>query len=49
MGDPNRFEIFRENHIGFGIRWRSDFFWLELSIAFPFFCIVIGIGKRKVG
>ena len=43
----NRFEIFIEKHIGFGIRWDTYQYKLHLSIAFPFVIICIGIGKEK--
>jgi hypothetical protein len=43
----SRFMIYRENHIGLGIRWRVNWsFPLELSIAFPFFTLFVGIGRR---
>lgn len=42
-----RLDIFFERHIGFGIRWDNYHFQLELSIAFPFVTIAIGIGKRQ--
>jgi len=46
MGNK-RFAIFLEKHIGFGIRWDTDFYDLELSIAIPFVTINIGIGRDK--
>lgn len=46
MGNK-RFDIFFEKHIGFGIRWDSFSYALDLSIAFPFFTITIGLGKEK--
>jgi len=42
-----KFNIFFEKHIGFGIRWDSCSYPLELSVAFPFFTITIGFGKEK--
>lgn len=42
-----RFDIFFEKHFGFGIRWDNFSYTLDLSIAFPFFTIVIGLGKEK--
>ena len=47
MGEAKRFNIFREKHFGFGIRWQySSYYEFDLSIAFPFFTIVIGVGKE---
>lgn len=47
MGKPKRFDIFRDNHIGFGIRWDDWDYALRLSFAFPFFSITIGLGKER--
>jgi hypothetical protein len=47
MGNK-RFDIFFEKHFGFGIRWDTHLYDLQLSIAFPFFTITIGLGKDKV-
>ncbi len=45
MDAPPRFDIFRENHIGFGVRWKTGFGYpVLLSFAFPFFTITVGIG-----
>ena len=41
-----RFDIFKEKHFGFGVRWDSFMYQLDLSIAFPFFSITLGIGKE---
>jgi len=46
MNDPDRFYIIFQKHIGFGIRWESFFYQLEISIAFPFFAVIIGLGKK---
>jgi len=47
MGDPDRFEMMFERHIGIGIRWESKlWFQLHLSIALPFVTFTIGIGPR---
>jgi len=40
-----RFDIFFEKHFGFGIRWDTGIYQLDLSISFPFFTITIGLGK----
>ena len=45
--ESKRFIIFFEKHIGFGIRWDSDFYDLDISIAIPFITLNIGIGKNK--
>lgn len=42
-----RFDIFYEKHFGFGIRWESISYALDLSIAFPFFTIILGIGNKR--
>ena len=42
-----RFDIFFERHFGFGIRWDNVYYDLKLSIALPFFTVVIGIGREK--
>ena len=47
MTQPKRFDYFRENHIGLGIRWRSIYYQLELSISIPFVTFVIGIGGAQ--
>jgi hypothetical protein len=43
--EKKRFYVFRENHIGFGIRWRSWDYQLDISLSLPFFTVVIGIGQ----
>lgn len=48
METPRRFDLFYEPHIGFGVRWRSLLFDLELSIAFPLITVTIGLGRRRV-
>ncbi len=46
MGPQDRFAIFFERHIGFGVRWSSfGAYRFELSIAIPFVTINIGIGE----
>lgn len=40
-----RFDIFFEKHIGFGVRWQSWSYDIDLSIAFPFFTITLGLGR----
>ena len=47
MGPDKRFDIFLENHIGFGIRWDSRSYPLHLSFAFPFFTVTVGIGPQR--
>lgn len=47
MVEQPRFDIFFEWHIGFGVRWRSGAYPLELSIAIPFITVVIGVGSRR--
>ena len=47
MGESKRFEVFLEKHIGFGIRWDSFEYPLHISVAFPFFAITVGFGKRQ--
>lgn len=42
----SRVKIYREDHIGFGIRWDHWIFKHHISIAFPFYTISIGIGER---
>ena len=45
--DNDRLYIFKEQHIGIGIRWARNWnYQLDISIALPFFTVVIGIGKR---
>lgn len=44
--ERRRFDIFFEKHFGLGIRWDSVYYQLDLSIAFPFFTIVLGLGKE---
>lgn len=42
-----RFDLYFENHIGLGIRWRRNVaFPLEVSIGIPFVSCIIGIGRR---
>lgn len=42
-----RFDIFRDRHIGFGVRWRVDGgFKLDVSIALPFVTFIVGLGRR---
>ena len=36
-----------EKYIGFDIRWGSDSYDLDLSIAFLFITIVVGIGRTR--
>jgi hypothetical protein len=42
-----RFDIFFERHLGIGIRWCSDLYQLEISLAIPFVTFVIGLGREK--
>jgi len=43
-----RFDIFRENHIGVGLRWEFNReYWLMLSLALPFFTVTLGIGAAS--
>jgi hypothetical protein len=42
-----RFDVFFEKHIGFGIRWRSWNYALDLSISFPFVTVTFGIGEER--
>jgi len=44
--EKKRFDIFLAKHFGFGIRWDSFSYKLDLSISFPFFTIVFGLGKE---
>lgn len=45
MGKPKRWDIFRDNHIGFGMRWDDcEGYKKLLSFSFPFFSITIGLG-----
>lgn len=46
MFATKRIDIFLDNHIGFGIRWRSVFYQLELSISIPFITVVFGLGAE---
>lgn len=47
MGEMKRFEVFAEKHFGIGVRWQTGFsFPFVLSVAFPFFTITVGFGKR---
>ena len=47
MGDARRFDIFKDSHIGFGIRWRRACYFSgwDISFAFPGFTVVIATGK----
>jgi len=45
--ENKRFLIIFERHVGFGIWWNSDSYTLDVSIAFPFFIITIGLGRDK--
>ena len=47
MNKAKRFDIFRDSHIGFGIRWDNWDYPLRISIAFPFFTITIGLGRAE--
>jgi len=47
MGNPDRFEILLERHIGVGIRWCSDFYQLEISFSIPFITICIRLWKEQ--
>lgn len=43
-----RFDIFFDQHIGVGLRWKIDWYYpLMISIALPFVTIVLGIGKGR--
>lgn len=44
-----RFDIYFDRHIGFGIRWDTDFtrYTIELSISIPFLTVTISFGKDK--
>lgn len=48
MGDCGRFNIFKDQHIGFGIRWRPACYYSgwEISFAFPGFTVVVATGKK---
>jgi len=47
MGEMKRFDIFFERHLGLGIRWQTGFgFPFVLSVAFPFWTVTVGFGKR---
>ena len=49
MGARRRINIFFERHFGFGIRWSNDGDYpLELSFAFPFVTMTVGIGERRI-
>lgn len=42
-----RVDIFRDRHIGFGVRWRvNGGFKLDVSVAFPFVTFIVGLGRR---
>jgi hypothetical protein len=43
----NRYDIFFEKHIGFGIRWSNHYYPVELSIAIPFITVNICFGQRS--
>jgi hypothetical protein len=45
MDKPKRIYVFRENHIGVGLRWAQWDYQLDISLALPFFTIVVGFGK----
>ena len=48
MGASKRVDIFMENHIGIGLRWRTGFGYpLMLSFSFPLFTITLGIGQKN--
>lgn len=42
----DKFDIFLEKHIGFGIRWDSFTYPIEISIAFPFVTVTFGLGRK---
>jgi hypothetical protein len=46
MGEPTRFYILFEKHIGLGIRWDSFNYQLEIAISLPFLTVVFGLGKK---
>jgi hypothetical protein len=47
MGEASRFEIFKDNHFGFGIRWERDYpYEFNISIALILFTFTIGFGKN---
>jgi hypothetical protein len=46
MGNEGRFRVFFEKHVGFGIRWDSWCYALDISIALPFVTFNIGLGKE---
>jgi outer membrane translocation and assembly module TamA len=46
MGN-NRFSLYFENHVGFGVRWRSWIYPLEISISVPFVTVFVGIGAER--
>ena len=47
--NTNRFDIFLDKHIGFGIRWENEMtpFSFEIAISIPFITINIGFGKKR--
>ena len=49
MGPQCRFDIFLEKHIGFGIRWDSCAYQLDISIAIMCVTINIGLGENLQG
>nr|BDD47741.1 hypothetical protein 4 [Piscirickettsiaceae bacterium] len=46
MGKNKRLDLIFEKHIGFGVRWDRWDYQLDISIAFPFVTIIIGLGKE---
>lgn len=43
------FDFFMDEHFGLGVRWRrSSFFtgW-DVSLAFPFCCLIVSTGRRR--
>jgi hypothetical protein len=48
MGNPTRFYMLWEKHIGLGIRWSSFDYQLEISISLPFLTVVLGLCKQRL-
>lgn len=48
MEKMKRFDVFFEKFIGFGIRWCTYFYQLDISISLPFVTFCVGIGKYKL-
>lgn len=47
MGHKRRFDVYYDKHLGFGIRWGSFHYQIEIAISIPFVTFFIGIGSEQ--